>query len=133
MRFLIERHSFCITIVNSNKKVNMWPFKKKLKIEKSPHEIFPGIMHWKINDRMSDPSVSDKLGHSFWFYDGVNEKGDVFFSDRSSTTIKVNINKIHRWFNLSLYKRGMNQEKQSTKEYMQLMKDFQQAYKEISI
>ena len=110
-----------------------WIFGNKIepgiKIPKSPHEIFPEIMHWKVGDKLS---LNDDRTCDYYVYEGVSEEGTVFYKYFDGTELTVSVERARKFINCSLQNDKIKKEKQSTNEYMQLMKDFQKAYKEIS-
>jgi len=106
------------------------PGETKLKIPKAPHEIFPDILHWKTGDKLTN---NGDRKHAMYIFDGVNESGTVFYHYFDGTKYTIHIMAaINHLINCSLINRDLSKKSESTKEYMQLMKDFQQAYREIS-
>ena len=104
------------------------------KDNRSPHEIFPEILYWEKGDNLSD--TGDRT-HSLYTYDGINEKGIIYYRYFDGTRYECHVkDAIPSVFggltNCSLINRNVDRRAESTTEYMQLMKDFQQAYSEIS-
>ena len=101
-----------------------------IKIPKSPHEIFPKILHWKEGDEIENWKT---FPQNYYHYKSVSEKGIVTLLNACSGTLEqFNIKKVSKMFNQSLHNRNISKEIEETEDYMQLMKDFQKAYKEIS-
>ncbi len=95
-----------------------------------PHEIFPEILKWEIGDKLSDNGDKE---YSSYSYNGVNEKGTVFYMHDGyggvAHTCDIKEAKKHL-INTSLSNREIKEERQSIVEYSQFIKDFQKAYEE---
>jgi len=97
----------------------------RLKIAKSPHEIFPEIMHWEEWDELV-------IGLQTYSYRSIGNDGNLYISRFGGVVEKINIKQAHNICNISLRNRRLHKEIDETEEYMQLIRDFQSAYKEIS-
>jgi MoaA/NifB/PqqE/SkfB family radical SAM enzyme len=98
----------------------------KTKKSKEPHEIFPEIMHWEKGDRLHDKYNCGRE------YIGINKDGTVLIQNYGDVDV-LSIHEIKRdYTNITLLKDRCNPKSDKSDGYMQLLSDFQKAYKEIS-
>lgn len=119
-----------------------------------PHIWYPEILHWEVGDeirsidyeKFENLSFVEKLmlridgflekeviPINFYFYKGVTDKGFIIIEQKESKRLfKLSFqNFIKDALNLSFQERSIRQELNKSKEYMELIESFQQAYSEL--
>ena len=105
-------------------------FKQRLKLKKLPHAIYPEIALWKEGDEF-EKSSSLEYGH--FTLETVTSDGQVFVESYGKKILTITyVMKNYR--NTDLANRLISEKQQNLKkndDYMQFLKDFQEAYEEI--
>lgn len=129
-------------------------FFKNDKKGKPPHSWYPEILHWEVGDeirsidyeKLENLSFVEKLmlridsffekeviPINFYLYKGLTENGFIIVVQKESKRLfKISFqNFIKDAINLSFQERSIRQELNKSKEYMDLIKNFQKAYLEL--
>ena len=114
-----------------------------------PHKLHPQILHWREGDEIENIDFQ-KMAHknkfmavvmridgvipmTTYLYKSLTSDGFIIVEDKESKHLqKVAFEKfIKKASNMSLKSRWVEQELQDSKEYMELIDNFQQAYIEL--
>lgn len=117
-----------------------------------PHTWYPEILHWKEGDRINCWNIAQALtggskfdwgtyhrysgekasGQYTFNYKSVDELGKIYVSDGEDNLVEFHFYKFIKYSrNETLKTRALEQKVTQSKEYMELMGNFQQAFNEL--
>lgn len=117
-----------------------------------PHTWYPEILHWREGDRINCWNIAQALtgqkfdwgtykkyadansatGQHTFNYKSVDETGKIFLSDEEGDLVEFHFYKFIKYArNETLKSRKLEQKITDSNEYMELMKNFQQAFDEL--
>ena len=118
----------------------------------APHSWYPEILHWKDGDRINCWNIAQALGgekfdwgtyHKYadstsasgqyvFTYRGVDEIGKVYLADDEGDLVEFHFYKFIKYArNETLRSRNLEHRVVESKEYMELMENFQKAFTEL--
>ncbi len=117
-----------------------------------PHTWYPEILHWKEGDRINCWNIAQALtgekfdwgtyhkysksstgsGQYVFSYRSVDELGKIYLEDEDGDLLSFHFYKFIKYArNETLKSRTLEQRVMESKEYMELMGNFQQAFNEL--
>lgn len=114
-------------------------------MKKAPHLLHPEILHWQTGDEIQTrnleargffrkmSAIEDGKLNLIYIYKGLTREGLIIVEDKESGKLhKTDFRKfIRKAKNISLDNRKIMMDMSESEEYMELMKEFQKAYKEL--
>lgn len=118
----------------------------------APHTWYPEILHWKEGDRINCWNIAQSLtgekfdwgtyrkytsgnsgsGQYTFFFKSVDEKGKIYLTDEENDLVEFHFYKFVKYSrNETLKSRALEQKVTESKEYMELMSNFQHAFNEL--
>lgn len=119
---------------------------------KPPHTWYPDILHWQEGDEIYCWGIMSALGlknfswatyHKYvdslsgtakgtFYYKSVDKQGNIFLEDKTGNIVQFEFWRfIKKARNESLRSRQIEGQVKQSKEYMELMKEFQKAFNEL--
>ncbi|MCR9133187.1 MAG: hypothetical protein NXI08_11450 [bacterium] len=117
-----------------------------------PHTWYPEILHWKEGDRVNCWNIAQALtgekfdwatyrkyssadsstGQHIFMYRSVDEDGKIYLADDNGDLVSFHFYKFIKYArNETLKSRMLEQRVLESKEYMELMDNFQKAFNEL--
>jgi hypothetical protein len=117
----------------------------------APHTWYPEILHWQEGDRINCWNIAQSLtgekfdwgtyrkysgdsgtGQYIFTFKSVDETGKIYLSDKNGDLISFHFFKFIKYSrNETLKSRKLEQKVTDSERYMELMKNFQQAFNEL--
>lgn len=117
-----------------------------------PHTWYPEILHWKEDDRVNCWNIAQALsaekfdwatyrkyssansatGQYIFSYKSVDENGKIYLADEHGDLVEFHFFKFIKYArNETLKSRNLEQRVVESKDYMELMDNFQKAFNEL--